>query len=153
MAVFSDLVVNGLLQARTFVGALTKALGINLAGPNVQAATLVTGTQHVTLPEWSSAGGPAAFSLSGAAGATVSGFSSRDLLEYAVLGCLIAIVNIGSELLATAASDPTSPPGFQISAVVSIDPGKALLFIYALVGTDPTVRANYQWVPFYPATS
>ena len=91
--------------------------------------------------------------LSGAAGATVSGFSSRDLLEYAVLGCLIAIVNIGSELLATAASDPTSPPGFQISAVVSIDPGKALLFIYALVGTDPTVRANYQWVPFYPATS
>ena len=151
MASFQDLVVTGLLQAGNVTATLTEARGINLQTPHVQPTLIATGTHHLVLPEFDRSGGPMLFTATGDAGAVISGVSEVDVTEYPVIGCLLAIIcGNAAESISTAADDSTSPAGLRFSAEVEIFAGTAALFIYAPLA-DPSVRANYFWVPVAPA--
>ncbi len=109
--------------------------------PGVEHAQLATGSQHLTLPEWSVfGGGPMAFQVhAGDGGATLTGMggpgeqpSFVETIEYSILNALIILIATAGTIT-IAPEDSASPEGTRFASAVEIAAGTAQMFICSSV--------------------
>ena len=113
--------------------------------PTQQLAQLPTGSQHLVLPEWTPNSGPTAFQVIGAddGGTVLTGMGqmeSADIVEYALLGMVIDLINIGTKAMGVSADNSGSPANTRYAADVTMAPGTTQRFI---CGESDGVKAWY----------
>ena len=127
--IFTDLVVNGLLQFGQAQGAVS-ARGLLMAPGNSAPAALVTGNNNnVVLPNFGFPGATAFYFGTVASGANLTGIAPpTDVVARE--GQMIAVVNLGANAITTVANSSASLAANRISAAVVIVAGTGCLFIY-----------------------
>jgi hypothetical protein len=111
-----------------------------LVPPPAQPALLVNGSQHLALPGFTPTEGASIFYINGdVGGANLTGMGGgseviADITEYALLGILVALINVASSMVTTSADDAGSPVGTRFTTAINLNPGQAQLFICAEAG-------------------
>ncbi len=105
--------------------------------PKTQPAALAFGAQHLVLPEWTTVKGASTFMIgTSTGGAQLTGMAGLvgDIIEYPLVGMIMALINIGADLLTTSANDSGSPDGTRFSAAVNMQVNTATQFICGMIG-------------------
>lgn len=117
--------------------------------PKVQPVALER-SQHLVLPEWTTVKGPSTYMLSsGSGGSNLTGMGGAiaDIIEYPLVGMILALINIGADLITTSANDTGSPSGTRFSAAVNLQTNSAVLFICGQIdGVTMWFPISYQAV-------
>jgi len=144
-------------MADTVISSLrATALPTDIAAHGLVAATkqgaptvLASGNQHLVLTDWRPLAGPIVYRIDGSIqGANLTGMGitvnpDAETLEFALIGAIMILVNVGTAVVSIVADSAASPKNERFSLAGTIDPGAATMFVCADAGGD-----EKKWFPF-----